>query len=145
MAAPLRFSSVWLGAFALTLGACGTARAPSADAASAPHSIVITAAQIEASGAATAWDAVRRAAPQVETVETGSGRPVSMRRRGRSSIALSDTPLVILDGVRLTNWRDLDLVPATQVALIEIFSSIEATSRYGQNAVGGAIVVYTKT
>ena len=143
MAARLLLPGI-VGAIALTLGACGSAREPTVVDRSA-NTILITAAQIEASGATTAWDAVRRAAPQVETVETGGGRPVSMRRRGRASIQLSDAPLVILDGVRLTNWRDLDLVPATTVAMIEILNGIDGSARYGQNAVGGVIVVYTKT
>ena len=123
--------------------ACGASRAATPQVDRSGTSQIITAQQIEESGAATAWDVVRRVAPQLMAVES-NGRPISLRRRGRASMQLSDAPLVFLDGVRLTNWRDLDLVPAVTIHTIEILNGIDGSARYGTNAVGGVIVVRTK-
>ena len=76
--------------------------------------------------------------------DTRGGRPASAGRRGRSSIVLQDAPLVVLDGVRLTDFRALDGIPAVTILMISIYTGIEGTTYYGTNAVSGVIVIQTK-
>src|SRR2546422_8873614 len=76
--------------------------------------------------------------------DTRGGRPASAGRRGRSSVVLQDAPLVVLDGVRLTDFRALDGIPAATILTIAIYNGIEGTTYYGTNAVSGVIVIRTK-
>src|SRR5881396_1926249 len=78
------------------------------------------------------------------TMLEGPRRPASAGRRGPSSIVLQDAPLVVLDGVRLTDFRALDGIPAVTILLISIYTGIEGTTYYGTNAVSGVIVIKTK-
>jgi len=57
---------------------------------------------------------------------------------------LQDAPLVVLDGVRLTDFRALDGIPAATILTISIYNGIEGTTFYGTNAVSGVIVIKTK-
>jgi len=57
---------------------------------------------------------------------------------------LQDAPLVVLDGVRLTDFRALDGIPAVTILMISIYTGIEGTTYYGTNAVSGVIVIQTK-
>ncbi len=109
-----------------------------------PGEQVITEEAIRESGASTAWDVIRRAAPNIQVRETKSGEPARMWRRGRSSVLLNDAPLVFLDGVKVGDFRALDLIPAQTIRRIEILTGIEGTTYYGTNAVGGVILVHTK-
>ncbi|SRR6266480_137840 len=101
--------------------------------------------QIERSGALTAWDALKRLAPQFSFRENRNGQPSGLSRRGRSSILLSDAPLVFMDGAELADFRSLNQVPASTLASIEILDGIEGTSYYGSNAVSGVILFKTKS
>jgi len=105
---------------------------------------VITSEQIERSGANTAWDVLKRAAPMLTLRDDRNGRPSRMERRGRSSIMLDDPPVVVLDGVRMTTFRDLDRIPANTILLITVYTGIEGTTYYGTNAVSGVVVIETK-
>jgi outer membrane cobalamin receptor len=105
---------------------------------------VITAEQIERSGGNTAWEVLKREAPMLSLRDTRSGHPSSAGRRGRSSIVLNDPPVVILDGVRLTDFRALDGIPAATILVISVYTGIEGTTYYGTNAVSGVIVIQTK-
>ena len=105
---------------------------------------VITAEQIARSGASTAWEVLKREAPTLTLRDTRGGRPASAGRRGRSSILLEDAPLVVLDGVRLTDFRALDGIPAATILTISVYNGIEGTTYYGTNAVSGVIVIQTK-
>jgi outer membrane cobalamin receptor len=109
-----------------------------------PGQQVITAEAIRESGANTAWDVIQRAAPNIQVRETKYGEPARMWRRGRSSILLNDAPLLFLDGVKVGDFRALDLIPAQTIDHIEILTGIEGTTYYGTNAVGGVILVHTK-
>ncbi|MGH7529325.1 MAG: TonB-dependent receptor [Gemmatimonadales bacterium] len=106
---------------------------------------LITEEEIVASGARTAWDALRRTAPYLQMVERGNGQPAVMRRRGKSSIILNDAPIIMVDGVRLADFRHLDLIPATTIDHIVVMRGIDATTYYGTNAVGGVVLIKTKT
>ena len=106
--------------------------------------VLITQEQIERSGAQTAWEALKRLAPQFSFRENRNGQPSSLERRGRSSILLSDAPLVFMDGAELTDFRSLNQIPASTLLSIEILNGIEGTSYYGSNAVSGVILFKTK-
>lgn len=105
---------------------------------------VITAERIARSGANTAWQVLKREAPLLTLRDTRDGRPSAAGRRGRSSILLQEAPIVILDGVRLTDFRTLDGIPAATILQISIYTGIEGTTYYGTNAVSGVIVIETK-
>ena len=127
---------------AVSLSACAGRQYRPADSRAGVQ--VITAEQIARSGASTAWDVLKREAPTLTLRDTRGGRPASAGRRGRSSIVLQDAPLVVLDGVRLTDFRALDGIPAVTILLISIYTGIEGTTYYGTNAVSGVIVIQTK-
>ncbi len=107
--------------------------------------IVITEAMIARSGGQTAWEVLRREAPQLSFRENRNGQPTGMQRRGRSSILLNDTPMVLIDGVRNQDIRSLQQIPASMLLSIEVLTGIEGTTYYGTDAVGGVIVIKTKT
>jgi hypothetical protein len=60
-------------------------------------------------------------------------------------LANSDTPLVVLDGVRTRDFRVLDQVPASTVHSVRSVSGIEATVEQGTNAGGGLLEVRTRS
>ncbi len=109
-----------------------------------PGGLLITQDQVEKSGGHTAWEVLKRTAPMLTFRESRSGRPSSLGRRGQSSITLDDTPLIILDGVRESDFRVLDNIPATTILSIYILTGIEGTTYYGTDAVSGVIVIRTK-
>jgi TonB-dependent starch-binding outer membrane protein SusC len=109
-----------------------------------PGEQLITAEAIQQSGAATAWDVIQRAAPNIQVRENRNGEPTRMWRRGRGSIVLNEAPLLFLDGVKIADFRALDLIPAGTIREIVILTGIEGTTYYGTNAVGGVILVTTK-
>jgi outer membrane cobalamin receptor len=106
--------------------------------------VVITAEQIVASGATTVWEALRRTVTSYTFRETGNGTPVRIDHRGRSSMNLSDHPIVLLDGVQLADIRVLEQMPASDVLSIEVLSGISATTYYGTNANNGVIAIRTR-
>src|SRR5712692_9347144 len=106
--------------------------------------IVIDQDAIERSGANSAWEVIKRAAPQFSTAETRNGQPTRLTRRGRSSVLLNDAPLLFIDGIRTVDFRALEYIPAKTIFQIDILNGIEGTTYYGTNAVGGVILVRTK-
>jgi outer membrane cobalamin receptor len=106
--------------------------------------LVIDEERIARSGGATAWDVLKREAPHLSFRDRPSGQPAAMGRRGRASLNLNDPPLVFLDGVRIPDFRVLDQISATTVAVIYVLTGIEGTTYYGTNAVSGVILVHTK-
>ncbi|HWC75609.1 MAG TPA: TonB-dependent receptor plug domain-containing protein [Gemmatimonadales bacterium] len=126
----------------LALAACHPAKpSPQADA----DRIVITEEMISRSGGQNAWEVLRREAPQITFSENRNGQATAMSRRGRSSFVLNDSPMVIIDGARNQDIRALQSLPATTLMSIEILTGIEGTTYYGTDAVGGVIVIKTKT
>ena len=106
---------------------------------------VITEDMIAHTGANNAWDVLRREEPQMNFREDSHGTPTRMEQRGQTSIALSDAPLVYVDGARLSDYRTLKDIPASTLKRIEILNSIEGTTLYGTGAEGGVILLFTKT
>jgi outer membrane cobalamin receptor len=126
-----------------TLG-CSHATANRAQTAANPSGLVITAAQIERSGSKNAWEVLKHDAPMLTLEEDRNGNPARIHWHGRSSIYLEDAPVVVLDGVRASDWKVLSQVPAGQIETIHILSGIEGTTFYGTNAESGVIEIQTK-
>jgi outer membrane cobalamin receptor len=105
---------------------------------------LITAEQIERSGSHTAWDVLKHEAPMLTLEEDRNGQPAHLGWRGRSSVYLEDAPVVVLDGVRVADWKVLAQIPAGQIESIHILTGIEGTTYYGTNAVSGVIEIRTK-
>lgn len=127
----------------VALVACRAAR-QQVDTGAAPGTFVITAEQIEKSGANTAWQVLKQKAPMFSTQEDRNGQPASLRRRGRSSLYLDDSPMVFLDGVRVPDFRALDSIEAQSIAAIFIYDGVEGTTHFGTNAGTGVIYIKTK-
>jgi outer membrane cobalamin receptor len=109
-----------------------------------PGWVLITAEQIERSGGHTAWEVLQREAPMLTLREDRNGRPARMGRRGRSTIYLDEAPVIVLDGVKIGDWRSLDQIPADAIFSIRILTGIEGTTYYGTDAVSGVILIRTK-
>jgi outer membrane cobalamin receptor len=129
---------------ALAVAGCGPAANQNADTVAAPGTFLITAEQIEKSGANTAWQVLKQRAPMLTMREDRNGRPQSMGRRGRSSFMLDEAPMVLLDGVRVPDFHALDAIDARSILTILIYDGVEGTTYYGTNAVSGVIVIKTK-
>jgi outer membrane cobalamin receptor len=129
---------------AVALAGCGPAANQNADTVASPGTFLITAEQIEKSGANTAWQVLKEKAPMFSAQEDRNGRPASLRRRGRSSLYLDDSPMVLLDGVRVPDFRSLDSIEAQSIAAIFIYDGVEGTTRFGTNAGTGVIYIKTK-
>jgi outer membrane receptor protein involved in Fe transport len=130
----------WLGL--LSAAGCGGARS-GIEQANAPRAgKVITADMIAASGAKTAWDAVRLTVPNVHLRER-RGRAVGIERRGQASIYLEDQVRVILDNARMYDLQVLQQVAAADILTIEVLTGLDATTYYGGNSTAGAIVITT--
>jgi len=131
------------------LGACaGRSPHPRPPSAGDDAARIVTADRIEQMNATTAWDVVKRSGFMVTATPDKQGRPRALHtRRGRSSLYLahSDTPLVILDGVRTHDFRVLEQVPASTVLYVRYVSGIEATVTQGTDAGGGLIEVRTRS
>jgi TonB-dependent SusC/RagA subfamily outer membrane receptor len=104
---------------------------------------VVTADDIEKSGAANAADALATV-PDLWLNRSGSGGAIATASIGGST---SNQVLVIVDGVRLNDSReggaDLARIPAGSIEKIEVLRG-GASAVYGADAVGGVILVTTK-
>jgi hypothetical protein len=105
---------------------------------------LITAEQIEHTGARNAWDALVRAHVHLGFYETRTGQPVRLSRRGTRSLRSSSEPLVIVNGTRTEGLRLLHDITAADIASIRLLGAIDATRRYGTGAGGGAILIELK-
>ncbi len=128
----------------MSLGGCGTLQTANIRSPVQPGRL-ITADEIEKSGATDAWEVLRKTGTYLSFRESYSGAPVRMTRRGRSSIYLDDTPVVIVDGVRLIDFRALQQIRAQAISTVRILTGVEATAWHGNSAGGGAIVIETKS
>ena len=122
----------------------GGARAGAAQSNAPSAGRVITAEAIAASGAKTAWEALRLTVPNVQLRES-RGKPARITRRGKASIYLDDQTRVIIDNVRLSDIRTLEQMAASDILTIEVLSGLDATTYYGGTSMSGVIVIKTKT
>ena len=109
---------------------------------------VITGDQIDAEHVANAWDLLRRLVPRYTYVEDKGGRASMISaRRGRSSISIasSESPIVMVDGARLTSLELLQDMPTIAIDRIELFDGRKGTRTQGTNASAGVIVIHTRS
>lgn len=144
-AGPATRSAVGLVLIATCIS-CGTGERVLRPAPSPDGGRVITAEQIGRSSATNAWDIVKQSGA-LSIKETYSGEPARLvSRRGRSSIYLdSDTPLVVMDGAVLPDFRVLKQIPAHAIETLRILSRAQGALQYGSNVGGGVIIVLTKS
>lgn len=105
---------------------------------------IINADAIEKTGARTAWEALQRTVPFFEFTDGNNGKAGHVEHRGRSSIMLQDQPMIIMDGVELNDYASLVVMPAADIAQIEVLTGIDATTYYGTGATKGVIRITTK-
>lgn len=105
---------------------------------------LMTAEEIHDSGASNAWDAIRRTVG-LSLTENSRGEPAGVSARGQSSFHLDDTPVVVVDGVRVMDLRLLRSIDARTISTIEFTNGIQGTLRYGTGSGGGAIVITTRS
>ena len=79
---------------------------------------------------------------QVTTVDGQPGADVNIRVRGGSSITQSNEPLYIVDGFFVDNIND---IPPTDIASIDILKDASLTAIYGSKGGNGVVVVTTKS
>jgi outer membrane cobalamin receptor len=99
---------------------------------------------IEQSGARTAWEALQRTVPFFTFRTNSRGRPTRVEHRGRSSIVLRDQPIILVDGVEVSDVTALGGMPAADLLDIEVLTGVDATTYYGTNATNGVIRIRTK-
>ncbi|GMR12196.1 MAG: hypothetical protein BMS9Abin29_0384 [Gemmatimonadota bacterium] len=106
---------------------------------------LITREEIAKSQARNGWEALRRNARHLTLIEgrgSAAGR-VGVQHRGPDSLFLSDSFVLIIDGVLTTEMARLRGMPAAAIESIRIMPAREAVLRFGSDAGGGAIVVRT--
>lgn len=140
-----RTAIVALAALTLGVGACLPAARSSRGADEYNDRYVVTAEEIESSGASTAWEALRLLGAAVRLEEDKDQQPARISARGRSSINLSSQPLVFLDGVRLAEYQVLHSMGAHLLERIEFVSGPQASIDYGTNAGHGVILITTRS
>jgi outer membrane cobalamin receptor len=145
-----RLPTIFLAASYLAIAlACATSPPRKADAnGSRFGDLVINSDQIDAQHASNAWELLRFLVPRYTYVEDRAGRAVSIRgHRGRSSIALasSESPIVIVDGARLSAVDVLQQMPTDAIDRIELRGASRGTSTEGTGAGGGVIYIHTRS
>lgn len=106
----------------------------------------ISAEEIARSGFRNAWDLLRARARRYDFYEDRYGRPRGiMTRRGRSTINMadSDTPMILVDGARLSDFGALRDLPTDAIFSIELLNGISGTVSQGTNAAAGVIYIHT--
>lgn len=104
---------------------------------------IITREQVEKTGARTMWEALTRTVRYTHFQESGTGKPERIRRRGPSSIVLSDDMPIFIDRVRVNQIQVLASLPARDIESIRILNGVQATTFYGTNAGDGVILIRT--
>ena len=109
------------------------------------HAHLITAHAIEESGATDAWEVLKRLSTMARCTETFDGIPIRLHpKRGHGSLVLRDDPMVYIDGVPLSDIKELRSLGAEDIASVEEIGSVEATAYYGTNSNAGVILFRTK-
>lgn len=145
---PRRFRPLLAGALAVSAASAACASAHSSSGSSSPREgHEITADRIEQSGVTNAWEVLKRYGG-LRLSESWNGDPARIQsRRGKSSIVAgsSDVPLIIVDGVRLTDLRVLRQIPAKSIQRVRILGPVEGTRHQGTGASGGVIIIESKS
>jgi hypothetical protein len=107
---------------------------------------MFSAEQIARSGFTNAWDFLRARARRYDFYEDRYGRPRGIKtRRGRSTInmASSDSPMILVDGARVSDFTSLRDLPTDAISSIELLNGISGTAAQGTNASAGVIYIHT--
>lgn len=78
---------------------------------------------------------------QVTTVDGAPGADINIRVRGGTSVTQSNDPLYIVDGFQTDNIND---IPPTDIASIDILKDASLTAIYGARGGNGVVIVTTK-
>lgn len=130
---------------AASLVACATAPRRFGESA-ASQSQTFTAEEITHSGFSNAWDFLRAKARRYDFYQDRYGRPRGIKtRRGRSTINMadSDSPMIVVDGARVSDFSALRDLPCDAISSIEILNGISGTVSQGTNAAAGVIYIHT--
>jgi len=117
----------------LVLAACATA--PSGAGRSNPEGRhILNAAEISQSGGASAYEVIAQL------------RPEFLRSRGISSLLApnASTAVVYVDNVQLGGLDVLSTLGAQTISRVEYLGASDATTRFGTDHTGGAILITTK-
>lgn len=129
----------------LALGACAPAQIDSSRRVYLPPGEkLILSDEISRTGARNAWEAIKRTPTFLSTMENGRGEPTRLWRRGRGSILLRETPIVVVDGVIASDLAALSSIPAEQIAWIRVLTGSASTARFGTQGGSGAIMIQTR-
>ena len=87
--------------------------------------------------------AMQGAVSGVNIVRTNNkpGGSYSIDMRGLSSISSSNTPLIVVDGIQVTN---MDMINPNDIEKIDILKDASATAIYGSRGANGVVIVTTK-
>jgi outer membrane cobalamin receptor len=105
---------------------------------------IITDEEIAETGARTMWEALQRTVKYTRFQESGTGSPERIRRRGSSSIVLSDDMPIFIDHVRVLEIKVLSSMPARDIERIQVLNGVYATTYYGTNSGDGVILIRTR-
>lgn len=123
-------------ALGLVIGGCGSGRAPEAGYGFRNRN-VITFDEITVSrtGGTSAFDLIQRL------------RPEYLRSRGPSSLSniTPVTAVVYVDEVRYGGLESLRSLSADQIREVHYINASDATTRFGTDHVGGAILITTRS
>jgi outer membrane receptor protein involved in Fe transport len=143
LAKPVVGSVMVTVAGALLLGGCGTHGARDEARPSQLSGQYVTAEDIRASGASSAWEALKYTV-RTHRFTDYHGVPTRIQSdRGQGSMVLREDPLVFLDGARLTDITILRMIPANNLHSIQVLTGPDATTYYGTSAVAGVILLET--
>ncbi|MDQ6872385.1 MAG: Plug domain-containing protein [Gemmatimonadota bacterium] len=139
-----RRSSLLLFIFAASVVGCVSASRKSLGQSASTQTI--SAEEIASSGFNNAWDLLRARARRYDFYEDRYGRPRGIKtRRGRSTInvADSDTPMILVDGARVSDFGALRDLTTDAIYSIELLNGISGTVSQGTNAAAGVIYIHT--
>ena len=111
-----------------------------------PRAETFSADDLARSGFTNAWDFLRARARRYDFYEDRYGRPRGIKtRRGRSTINMadSDTPIIVVDGARISDFTALRDMPTDAISSIELLNGIAGTVSQGTNASAGVIYIHT--
>jgi outer membrane cobalamin receptor len=132
--------------FVVAASLAGCVSAPRKSPGQTAPTQTISADEIARSGFNNAWDLLRARARRYDFYEDRYGRPRGIKtRRGRSTINMadSDTPMILVDGARVSDFGALRDLPTDAISSIELLNGISGTVSQGTNAAAGVIYIHT--
>jgi len=104
---------------------------------------VITAEQIQRTGASTAWQALKYTVKTHQFVDS-YGQPVRIYSdRGVGSMVLREEPLIFVDRARLSDIMLLRQMPAHNIHHVRVLNGNDGTTYFGTSATAGVILIET--